>query len=112
MAATILLFPLFAVVTFAFVQAISWQHDRQLANWAADQASSAVALYGTAPSTAQADAAARLNRAGMHNVTVSITRGADVTVVEINGDTPGILIGTSAHIYARSVTPTERFDSP
>ena len=112
MAATIVLFPLFAVVTFAFVQAISWQHDRQLANSAADQASSAVALYGTAPSSAQADATARLRRAGMDNVTVSISRGADVTVVEINGDAPGILIGTSAHIHARSVTPTERFDSP
>ena len=112
MAATIVLFPLFAVVTFAFVQAISWQNDRQLANWAADQASSAVALYGTATSSAQADAAARLRTAGLDNVTVSISRGADVTVVEINGDAPGILVGTSARIHARSVVPTERYVSP
>lgn len=111
-AATIVLFPLFAVVTFMFVQAISWQHDRQLASVAADRASSAVALYGAAPSSAEADAAGRLRSAGMHNVTVSITRHADMTVVEIDGDAPGILVGTSAHVHARSVTPTERFDSP
>ena len=69
MAATIVLFPLFAVVTFMFVQAISWQHDRQLANWAADQASSAVALYGTAPSSAEADATATASpgRDGQHH---------------------------------------------
>jgi hypothetical protein len=112
MAATIVLFPLFAMVTFAFVQAVSWQHDRQLANWAADRASAAVALYGTPPSSAETDATDRLRRAGMDNITVSISRGADVTVVEINGDSAGILIGTSAHIHARSVVPTERFHTP
>lgn len=111
-AATIVLFPLFAIVTFMMVQAISWQHDRQIANAAADNASSAVALYGESTSAAQADAVERLQRAGVRNVTVTIERGDDVTVVEITGDTPGILVGTSAHIRARSVTPTERYDSP
>ena len=111
-AATIVLFPLFAVVTFMFVQAIAWQHDRQLATAAADRASSAVALYGATTGQAEADASARLSSAGMTNVSVSISRGTDITVVDISGDAPGILIGTSARIHARSVTPTERFEVP
>jgi len=42
-AATLLLFPIFAVVTFMFIQALLWQHDRQTAASVADRASSAVA---------------------------------------------------------------------
>ena len=48
----------------------------------------------------------------MRNVTVSINRGANETVVDVSGDAPGILIGTSARVTARSVTPTERFQTP
>ena len=95
-----------------FVQAVLWQHDRELADAAADRASSAVALYGATPGVAQAAAYRQLANAGLRNVSVSITRGADETVVEVTGDAPGILIGTSARVGARSVTPTERFETP
>jgi Flp pilus assembly protein TadG len=111
-AASIVLFPLFAVVTFMFVQTISWQRDRDLASATADQASTAVALYGATPGSAQADAQAELRRAGVRNVSVSINRGDDLTVVDVSGDAPGILVGTSARVHARSVTPTDRFDTP
>ena len=111
-AATIVLFPAFAVVTFMFVQTIAWQRDRDLASAAADRASSAVALYGAADGSAQADATARLSSAGIRNLVVSISRGPQLTVVEIDGDAPGILVGTSAHVHVRSVTPSERFESP
>jgi len=111
-AATIVLFPLFAVVAFMFVQTIAWQHDRNLAASTADRTSTAVALYGAATTDAHADAVSELRSAGIRNVTVSIDRNDDVTVVEIDGTAPGILIGTSARIHARSVTPTDRFDSP
>jgi hypothetical protein len=111
-AATILLFPVFAIVTFMFVQTIAWQRDRQLASAEADRASSAVALYGASSGTAQADATTRLSSAGLHNVVVSIAREAQLTVVEIDGDAPGILVGTSAHVHVRSVTASERFESP
>jgi hypothetical protein len=111
-AATILLFPVFAIVTFMFVQALWWQHDRQLASSVADRTSSSVALYGAAPGDAQADAATELTNAGMRNVSVSVSRGAEVTVVEVSGDAPGILVGTSVRVTARSVTPTERFQTP
>ena len=61
-AATILLFPVFAVVTFMFIQALMWQHERQMAASVADRAASAVALYGSSPDSAQADALADLRR--------------------------------------------------
>ena len=108
-AATLLLFPLFAVVTFMFIQALLWQHDRQTAASVADRASSAVALYGSSPGSAQASALDDLRRAGLENPTVSISRGVDQTVVVVSGTAPGILIGTSSTVSARSVTPTERF---
>jgi hypothetical protein len=111
-AATILLFPVFAIVTFMFIQALWWQHDRQLASSVADRTSSAVALYGAAPGDAQGDATTELTSAGMRNVSVSVTRGAEVTVVEVSGDAPGILVGTSVRVTARSVTPTEQFEAP
>ena len=111
-AATIVLFPLFAIVTFMFTQAIMWQHDRQIMSAAADRASTAVALYGASSGDAQAQLVDRLAEAGIGDVSVSISRGTNETVVEISGDAPGILVGTSSRIAARSVTPTDSFDAP
>lgn len=112
MAATIVLFPLFAAVTFVFVQAWAWQHREEVAESAADKASAAVALYGADVGAAQADAQARVTSAGVEDVSVSISRSDTETVVEITGRAPGILMGTSRTIHARSVTPTEGFRSP
>jgi hypothetical protein len=106
------LFPVFAVMAFMFVQAALWQHDRLLAGAAADRASSAVALYGASPTETQADAATGLTAVGMKHLRVSVTAEGDRTVVEVDGDAPGILIGTSLHVHARSVTPTAGFRAP
>lgn len=111
-ASTIVLFPVFMIVTFAIVQALSWQHDRQVIAAEADRASTAVALYGATEGSTQVDATQRLTAAGIDDVEVSITRGADTTVVVIRGRVPGILIGTSSTVTARSVTPTDVFDTP
>jgi hypothetical protein len=108
-AATIVLFPIFAVVTFMFIQALLWQHDRQQAAATADRAAAAVALYGSSPTSAQAEALAALRLAGLKNPSVSINRGVTETVVVGSGTAPGILVGTSSTVSARSVTPTERF---
>ncbi len=104
-----LLFPIFAVVTFMFIQALLWQHERQMAGSVADRAANAVALYGSSPDSAQADALAELQAVGLRDVSVSITRGVDETVVVVSGTAPGILIGTSSTLSVRSITPTERF---
>jgi Flp pilus assembly protein TadG len=111
-AASIVLFPLFAVVAFVFVQAAFWQQDRQLTTAAADRASAAVALYGSDPSQAQSEAVERLERSGMTNVVVTITAGLDTTTVIVTGTAPGILVGTSSTLTATSVTPNEGFRAP
>jgi Flp pilus assembly protein TadG len=111
-AATIVLFPLFAVIAFVFVQAMLWQRDRDLAAAATDRASSAIALYDAGTSAAQDELEVALRSLGLENVSVSVDRGDDVTVVEASGDAPGILIGTSVRVHARSVTPTDRYVAP
>ncbi len=111
-AASIVLFPLFAVLTFVFVQAAFWQQDRQLTTAAADRASAAVALYGSDPDQAQSEAVERLERSGMTSVVVRITSGLDTTTVVVTGSAPGILLGTSSTLSATSVTPNERFRAP
>jgi Flp pilus assembly protein TadG len=108
-AATLLLFPVFAVVAFMFVQALLWQHERQMAGSVADRAANAVALYGSSPDSTRVDAVADLRAVGLRDVSVSITRGVDETVVVVSGTAPGILIGTSSTVSVRSITPTERF---
>lgn len=106
-AATIVLFPIFAAVVFMFVQGAMWQTDRQVATAAADRASQAVALYGSSSGDAQSAAVTQMQSAGIRDVSVSISRGADVTVVEVSGTAPGLLTGMSVTVTARSVTPTE-----
>lgn len=111
-AASIVLFPLFAVVAFVFVQAAFWQQDRQLTIAAADRASAAVALYGSDPGQATSEAVERLERSGMTNVIVTITSRPGTTIVVVTGSAPGILIGTSSTLTATSVTPNEGFRAP
>src|SRR5690349_1116262 len=108
-AVTVVLFPLFIVITFAFVQTLLWQRDRDIADAAADRASTAVALYGGDVGGAQAELEGRLRAVGLEHVSVTIDRSDDETVVDVAGDAPGILVGTSARIHARSVTPTDRY---
>lgn len=111
-AATIVLFPLFAACVFMFVQAVFWQNDRQVASAAADRASAAVALYGSSSGEAQAMAVQQMTAAGLRDVSVSVSRGADATVVEVSGTAPGLLSGMSITVTARSVTPSEGFRTP
>lgn len=108
-AATIVLFPLFAASVFMLVQAIFWQNDRQVAAAAADNASAAVAMYGATSGQAQADAIAQMESAGLRNVSVSVSRGADSTSVVVSGEAPGLLSGMSITVTARSTTPSEGY---
>ena len=111
-AATIVLFPVFAACVFMFVQAVFWQNDRLVASAAADRASAAVALYGSSAGDAQAIAVEQMTSAGLRDVSVSVSRGADTTVVEVSGTAPGLLAGMSITVTARSVTPSERYRAP
>lgn len=111
-AGMVVLFPLFAVVAFMFVQAMVWQRDRELTAAATDRASAAIALYDAVPGSAQAELEDTLQGLGLRNISISVSRGGDVTTVEASGDAPGILIGTSVRVHARAVTPTDRFGAP
>lgn len=111
-AATIMLFPLFAIVTFMFTQATMWQQDRQVASAAADRASAAIALYGSDPETATSEAVEKMRAAGMKNSDVSVSYRGDTVVVVATGTAPGILVGTSSTVTVRSVAPLERFQAP
>jgi hypothetical protein len=108
-AATIVLFPVFAASVFMLVQAVFWQNDRQVAAAAADNASAAVALYGSSVGAAEAAAVTQMTSAGLRDVSVSISRGVDATTVVVSGEAPGLLAGMSVTVTARSVTPTEAY---
>ena len=95
------------MLTFMFVQGVYWQLDRQVAAAAADRASEAVAMYGSSAGAAQAVAVVQMESAGIRDVSVSVSRGSDLTTVTVSGTSPGIIAGTSAHVSARSVTPSE-----
>ena len=106
-AATIVLFPIFVAVTFMFVQGVYWQLDRQVAVAAADRASEAVAMYGSSAGRPRPSPSSRWNRPASSDVSVSVSRGSDMTTVTVSGTSPGIIAGTSVHVSARSVTPSE-----
>src|SRR5262245_48062826 len=109
MAATVVLFPLFASAVFLVVNGIWWQQGRQAASVAADRASQAVALYGYPVGEAEAVAVAQARSGGLRDVSVSISRGADATVVVVSGEAPGLLPGMGVTVTARAVTPTEEW---
>ena len=113
-AASIVLFPVFAALTFMFVQATFWQNDRQVAAAAADHASSAVALYGADAGRIESEAVAMLESAGMHSVSVSIAAGGPggTTVVIVTATAPGLLPGMAVTVSARSTAPAEGYRAP
>ena len=109
-ATAIVLFPIFAVVVFMFVQGAFWQLDVQAARAAADKASEAAAMYGHSSGSAEALAIQQMQSAGIRDVSVSVSRGDDLTVVDVSGTAAGLLPGTSIRVSAHSVTPSESFD--
>ena len=109
-AAAIVLFPIFAAVVFMFVNGAMWQLDRQVATAAADRASQAVALHGSSGSAARSVAIKQMAAAGMEDIAVNISRGADFTTVSVSGKSPGLLSGMTVTVSATSVTPSEGLD--
>jgi hypothetical protein len=107
-AAAIVLFPVFAAVVFMFVNGAMWQLDRQVATAAADRASQAVALHGSSVASARSVAVEQLRSAGIADISVDISRGAEFTTVSVSGRSPGLLAGLTVTVRATSVTPTER----
>jgi hypothetical protein len=109
-ATSIVLFPMFAAVVFMFVNGAMWQLDRQVANAAADRASQAIALYGSSVGAARGIAVEQMAAAGIEDISVSVSRGADFTTVTVSGRSPGLLAGMAVTVSATSVAPTEGLD--
>ena len=109
MAATIVLFPLFAAVVFMFVNAVFWQNGRQ------------VARRGGGPGVAVGRPVRVLvgaRRGGRRRPDDRSAGLDDVSVIDhpwrrrhgrrvVSGQADGLLPGMSVTVTARSVTPSE-----
>ncbi len=102
-----LLTPIFVVLMFAAVQAALWGHARTEARVAAKSAAVQVARQGLSVGDARATAQANLVDAGIDDVTISISSGNGVVVVQVSGNARGILIGTSRSVSVVEAVPIE-----
>jgi hypothetical protein len=107
-AATVVLFPLFMVITpFISVQAILWRHDRLITRAVATEASAALALYGSDQATVVNDAQTRLTRSGLTHITITVSNTGGLVDVTISARTRGIIIGTTTDVNVHAATPQE-----
>ena len=66
-------------------------------------------MYGHSSGEAEALARQQMASAGIGDISVTVSKGDDYTVVDVSGTAPGLLPGMSISVSAHSVTPTERF---
>lgn len=104
----VLMFPLIAVLLFAGIQTVLWQHARTLA---ADRANQTAALVATGDLTAAAATAtleAELDASpDLSNVNVTISDTGEIVTVSVSADANGIIIGTRTTIAVTTATPIE-----
>ena len=102
------MFPLTAVLLFAGVQTVLWQHARTIAADRADQIAAQVATGNLNPDSARValDGALRAER-DLRPVTVTVNRDAQLVTVDVIAEVPGILVGTTTRIRVHASAPTE-----
>ncbi len=66
-------------------------------------------MYGHSSGEAESLARQQMASAGIEDISVSVSRGEEHTVVDVSGRAPGLLPGMSIRVSAHSVTPSERF---
>ena len=108
-AAAIVLFPMFAAAVFMFV------NGRVAARPAGGDRGRRSGVAGGRPlrlvgRCGRASPSRRWQSAGIDDISVSISRGADFTTVSVSGRSPGLLSGMTVTVRATSVTPTEGLD--
>ena len=94
-ATAIVLFPIFAVVVFMFVQGAFWQFDVQATRAAADKASEAAAMYGHSSGEAESLARQQMASAGIEDISVSVSLRRGAHRRRRVGTAPGLLPGMS-----------------
>ena len=108
----VLLFPVTAIMLFAGVQTVLWQHARTISTDRANQTAAAVAAGELTPATGQATLTAALtDERDLQPVRVDVETTAGVVTVTVVADAPGILIGTRTRITVRAATPIEAWQT-
>ncbi len=104
----VLLVPVFVVLAFAAFQAALWSHARTEARVIARDTAGLVARTGVDPSDAgQAARTVLLADTDLRAIDVRIAGDAEVVVVTVTGEAPGIIRGTSAGVSVTAAIPRE-----
>ena len=109
----VLMMPVLILLLFAAVQAALWNHARTEARAMARATAALVARSGANPIDAERDATANLAaRTDITNADVTITIVANIVVVRVTGNAPGIIAGTTSSVYVKVAMPVEGWSSP
>ena len=109
----VLMMPVLILLLFAAVQAALWNHARTEARAMARATAALVARSGANPIDAERDATANLAaRTDITNADVTITIVANIVVVRVTGNAPGIVAGTTSTVDVKVAMPVEAWSSP
>jgi hypothetical protein len=108
----VMLFPLIAVLLFAGIQTVLWQHARTIAADRANQTAALVAVGDLTPADADSQLTSELDNypdLADVEVTVSLIDTADrqTVSVTVTAEANGIIIGTRNRISLTTGTPVE-----
>jgi len=104
----VLLFPLIAVLLFAGIQTVLWQHARTIAADRANQTAALVAVGDLTAANADSLLTSELdNDPDLADVDVTVTDDGQTVTVTVTADANGIIIGTRNRISLTTATPVE-----
>jgi len=106
--AAALLAPVFVVLSFAAFQAAMWSHAKTEARVVARDTAGLVARTGITAGDAEASAAAVLRSdTDLRDVAVVVRNQGGIVIVDVSGEAPGIIRGTSSRVSVRAALPLE-----
>lgn len=106
----VVLTPVFVVIAFAAFQAAMWSHARTEARVVAREVAVLVAQRGEDAELVERSAERNLDEgANVDRADVTVVRDAEIVVVRVTAEAPGIVRGTSARIDVTEALPVEGF---
>lgn len=111
----VIIVPVLLLLLMLIAQFALWAHAGHIAQAAASQALAAARVHGATPAEGEATAhrvLAQLGRGPLRDPHVILTRDPRRTLVEITGDTVGVVPGLVLPVRARAAGPTERVVAP
>jgi hypothetical protein len=104
----VLLFPLTAVLLFAGVQTVLWQHARTIAADRANQVAAEVATGELTTTDAQTVLTNALStERDLHQIVVDVRTTGQLVSITVTADAPGIVLGTHTHFSIHASAPVE-----